>query len=257
MFKFLGVILLATIVMIGAIGSPTHRVQAQEDATPLTLGEWTEGEITADTPEVNFTFEATEGMLVLIEMYPALGDSKVNPEFTLLKANGSILGEVQGFSGARFPFAVPKDGTYTITAFSTFSSDEGAFAIRVRPLELFEAGSEGTVTLVDDFKEGATLDDTLGGVYVIRPEEDGAWNFTFTAEEGTLSPNIKFEAMTEDLTGEMSGDTLFDINLNSALTASISINLVADTLYVITVDNSVSFGESEDQLVHLSAELAE
>ncbi len=118
--------LTALLVVFSLMLLPGMTALAQGEATPVSVGVPTEGEITAEQPEVLYTLEGSAGDVIVITM--TASRQGLDSYLELVRPDGSIAvsdddsgGSLNSLIG---PYALPEDGTYTIRA-TRFGRQEG------------------------------------------------------------------------------------------------------------------------------------
>lgn len=234
-------LMLAVLVMISAAGITTA-----QDATPLTLGEAVEGEITDDNFEVLYTFDGKAGELALIQMWQSPdAEEYVDTELILQGPSGSDIagnpGDPALYSQATIAAELPEDGTYTIIA----TRYEGRTGDSVGPFGL-------VANIVTPLTAGAKVDATIYGYehelrtvpqqYVIQGS--GATKISFSQELSDLFPDLKLHPWID---GEEYSTPLFTLENTSGVSSAVmSVELEEGTLYILTVRDSFSSSVYDD-----------
>lgn len=116
---------------------------AQEEAEAIAYGDVIEGQITDDAPEVFYTFEGTEGDVIVIDAFPTDTDSNMTGiALALLDADGDeVEVSIDEYALARLWTELEESGTYTIVVRrSEYSDDTGLFIVRLIVPEELAAG---------------------------------------------------------------------------------------------------------------------
>jgi hypothetical protein len=208
MLKRLTVLMLASLALL----SMTALVNAQES---ISYGDVIEGEITDREYEIEYTFEAAEGDLVVVEMRRADTDSELyNADVIVLNPDGDIVADTTDYYGSNGAQAVvlfeAEDGEYTILATrdgGRGGDEEGNFTLRL--------------LLVDELTakpvEGEMGTDALDAYYAIRAE--GNVDVTYTWLSGNYAPLMQVRPVEElgypsDQTASVSGTLLNTATIN-------------------------------------------
>jgi hypothetical protein len=247
MRKLMSLLLAAIIVAGGVMAlSDSGAVHAQGGGTTLPLNEWVEGSVSPTEFEIPYTFSATAGELILIEMYDNAADYSVDPKLILSDSSGTQLAEDDDTVGlgAVIVFEVPADGEYSLlatTAFGADGTDEGTYIIRASQVTPLEVGSTIETTIYAEDSENVPV------VSVIRPEADVTLAFSFTQEPSDLYVSLSLEAEPVD---EFDfGNTVFELSETSGLSgATLNAPLTAGETYLFVVQKapfSFSFDTTE------------
>ena len=234
-------LILAALVMVSVVG-----VTAAQDATPLTLGEAIEGEITNEEFEVLYTFEGSAGEVALIQMWQAPdADEYVDTELILQGPNGRDIASGPGdpalYSQATIALELPEDGTYTIIA----TRYEGRTGDLIGPFVL-------VTNIVEPLVAGSKIDATIYGYdsdlrdipqqYVVQGS--GATKISFSQEIDDLFPDLKLYSWED---GKEYSAPLFTLEDTSKVSSAVvSVELDEDTLYILTVRDSFSSSVYDD-----------
>jgi hypothetical protein len=233
--------MLAALVMISVVG-----VTAAQDATPLTLGEAIEGEITNDDFEVLYTFDGSAGELALIQMWQAPdAEEYVDTELILQDPSGSDIasgpGDAALYSQATIAVELPEDGTYTIIATryeGRTGESVGPYVLVANIVEPLAAGSKVDATIYGYDSELRTIPQQ----YVVQGS--GATKISFTQEVGDLFPDLKLYPWID---GEEYSTPLFTLQDTSKVSSAVvSVELEEGTLYILTVRDSFSSSVYDD-----------
>lgn len=190
--------LLLSALLIGALlVMGLGAVAAQDDRTPLELGEWVEGELTNNDYELKYTFEGKEGDIVLVEMQPKPGTYDLDPYIVLRDSDGDVLGQNDDFG---YPLSVvvaelQADEQYVVLATrsgGSTGSSEGEFWLRVTVVDLVESGSELEATI------SSVSEEDIPAVFVMRPEERGEYTITFSQEVSELYAALRLSPWVDD-----------------------------------------------------------
>lgn len=235
---FLMLVLLVAVSVAG--------VAAAQDATALTLGEPVEGEITADSYEFPYTFDAKAGDVVLIQMWEAPDASDYVDTYLILQGpDGKVFAENSNdpgnYSNSVIAAVLPDAGTYTVVA----TRDGGRTGDSVGPYVL-------QANVVQPLAAGSKIDATIYGYDNDArnvPEQfvvtgSGATKISFSQEISDLFPDIKLYPW-EDV--DSYPTALFSISDTSKTTSAvISVELEEGKLYVLTVRDSFSSSVYDD-----------
>jgi hypothetical protein len=226
---------LLSMLLMGLLVLGAQAVAAQDDVTAIQVGsDWVEGSLDNDEFELKFGFEGNEGDIVIVEMIPVPGTFDLDPMVTLRDGDGDILGTNDDFG---YPISVvvaelPASESYVILASRAGGADgssEGDFWIRVRTVDLVESGDtlEATITSVSE--------DEVPNMFVMRPEEDGEYTFTFSQEISELYASFRVSSWEND-----DWETLVASLDNTAAvsSASLTVELEEGTFYIVRVDRS-------------------
>lgn len=230
LFVLIGTLLLGMVV---AFNTPTANAQGSGE---LVLGEWAEGEITADDIEHTYTFQGNAGNVVLVEMYRNPGDFGLDPELELLGTGGGTLAENDDFVvlGAVIVAELPADGEYTVLARRSGGEDgssEGAYILRASIVEPIGPGASLTATI-----HGAD-EQEIPNLWVLTTDRATTWSISFAHEGGELYPSIQLSSWT----GDIFDDTVvFELGETAgALSGTLNVSLEPDTFYVLTVQKAL------------------
>jgi hypothetical protein len=228
-------LILAALFMVSVVG-----VTAAQDATPLTLGEAVEGEITNDEFEILYSFEGSAGQVALIQMWQSPdAEEYVDTELILQGPSGSDIASGPGdpalYSQATIAMELPEDGTYTIIA----TRYEGRTGESVGPFVL-------VANIVEPLVAGSKVDATIYGYdsdlrnvpqqYVVQGS--GATKISFTQEIDDLFPDLKLYPWVD---GEEYSTPLFTLDDTSKVSSAVvSVELEDGALYILTVRDSFS-----------------
>jgi hypothetical protein len=223
-------------------------VTVAQDATALTLGESVEGEITADSYEIAYTFEGKAGEVALVQMWEAPNaDDYVDTYLILQGPDGKVFAENSNdpasYSSSTIAAYLPDDGTYTVIA----TRDGGRTGESVGPYLL-------QASIVESLKSGSKVEANIYGYdndartvpqqFVV--EGSGATKISFSQELSDLFPDLKLYPW-EDVNSYPT--SLFSLQDTSKVTSAVmSVELEEGTLYILTVRDSFSssvYDESE------------
>ncbi len=240
------VLILLTAVFALSLGAVA--VMAQ-DATPIELGSKVEGEITADTYELLYTFNGSAGDVVLIQMYqPPNPDDYVDSYLILNGTNGRPIAENDTdpayYGQSTIVKELPDDGEYTIVAtrYSGRTGDSvGAFIL--------------TASVVTPYTTGDTIDSTIYGYgsdmnsvpqqYVIAGS--GSAKIGFSQDIGELFTDLSLFPWED---GTSYPDAVFELTNTSKLgSAVMTVELEEGTYYVLTVKRSFNSSVYDDSSV--------
>lgn len=222
------------VVIMGVFGIG---MAAAQDKIAIEPGQYVEGELTNSAYEVKYTFEGKAGQLVMVEMLPKPGTYDLDPAVILRDSDGDILGQNDDWA---YPLSLvvvelSSDEEYTILATrngGSTGSSEGAYWIRLTFVEALTSGSKVEATLTSDSEKETP------NLYVVRPTESGPVTFTLSQEPGDLYAALELAKWEDDSYG---GTTAFELSDSATLTkASFTVNLEADTIYVLNVSRSFS-----------------
>jgi hypothetical protein len=227
--------LLLSMLLMGLLVMGVQAAAAQDDVIAIEVGsEWVEGSLDNDEFEFKFGFEGNEGDIVIVEMIPVPGTFDLDPMVTLRDSDGDVLGVNDDFG---YPISVvvaelPASENYVILAGRAGGADgssEGDFWLRVRTVDLVESGDtlEATITSVSE--------DEVPNMFVMRPESDTEYTFTFSQEISELFASFRVSSWEND-SWESS---VVDLQNTSALSsASLTVELEGDTFYIVRVDRA-------------------
>lgn len=177
----------AILVLLLAFGV-VFFVQAQE---ALTDGVGVEGEITNDTPAVNYSYEGEANQVLVVELKPAdvFGDYD-RPKIVVIAPDGSEVVAYDGFGTTRVVVELPADGTYTITITREDEESVGKYTVTAsKPVTLaLGEAVQGTITN-EEIK-----------YYVYRGDAD--FNVSFV-RSGEFAPEISVNKLAEYLEGTL------------------------------------------------------
>lgn len=221
-------------------------VTAAQDATPLTLGESVTGEITADSYEIPYTFDAKAGEVALIQMWEAPDASDYVDTYIILQGpDGKVFAENSNdaalYSNSVVAAVLPDDGTYTVIA----TRDGGRTGDSVGPYVL-------VANIVEPLKAGSKIDATIYGYdnkarntpeqFVVQGS--GATKISFSQEISDLFPDLKLYPWLDVDSYPVSLFTLSDTSKTTS--AVVSVELEEGTLYILTVKDSFSSSVYDD-----------
>lgn len=159
-------------------------VQAQEKLEP---GTPIEGSITADATAVEYTYDAAEGELVVIQLFPVdvLADYD-RPAIQILDADGSEVLLREGFGATTAFWQFDEASTYTIVATRADDTSVGDYTLTLITPEALEIG---------DVIESSTDNDTAQ-FYSYSGDEDF---LVFFARDGDYAPEISVNTVDKDV----------------------------------------------------------
>ncbi len=234
-------LMLVLFIAVSVVG-----VAAAQDATALTLGEAVNGEITADSYEIPYTFEGNAGDVALIQMWEAPDASDYVDTYLILQGpDGKVFAEnandPANYSSAVIAATLPDDGTYTVIA----TRDGGRTGDSVGPYVL-------QANVVEPLAAGAKIDATIYGYdHELRttPQQfvvlgSGATKISFSQEISDLFPEIRLYPW-EDV--DSYPTPLFSLSDTSKTTSAVvSVELEEGVLYILSVRDSFSSSVYDD-----------
>ncbi len=165
-------------------------VGAQDASTAIGYGQTVEGEITAETFEVAYTFAGKAGDVIVIYMVPTEDFSSLyDPTLVLKDATGNILAQPDShYSYALIAAVLPADGDYAAVATrrdGSSGSSTGKFALTVIQPETIVPGTpaQGTVT------------DALPAFYTFASK--APFVLTYERPSGTFYPEMVVSVISE------------------------------------------------------------
>ncbi len=219
----------------------------------LAIGDVVEGELSAEMPQMAFTFEGQAGAIIMAQMTVGF-EYNLDPSLQLLDPSGAELASNDDFNGLNSLILakLPVNGTYTLVASRSSYSDGsddawGPFTLSLESPAQLQPGGSVTATVLADYEQNKP------SMFVVMPEESGTWMFTIEQPGGELAASV-------DMMVFSTNDYLFDLSEAAGLRkAVLYVDVEADELYVITVDQSLfSFSFTTESIeVTLSAALAE
>lgn len=112
----------------------------------ITYGDIIEGQVTPDTPEINYEFKGEAGDTILISMesteFDTFIDVRDSDFFGLISDDDSGAGTNSLITG----FAIPKTGTYIIAARGYTQQASGNYTLRVQRIEVTQLEAQTSVT---------------------------------------------------------------------------------------------------------------
>lgn len=213
---------------------------AAQDKVALVLGEFVEGEITDEVPEVLYSFTGKSGDLITLEAVPGTEDSQLNPSVELRNADGETITQNEGFS---YPlvFAIaelPDDGDYTVVVSRSGGAQDGTtvgtYKLRVQEPELVSAGSTINANILTDFFAAPLI-------YVIDPAVSGPIEFTFSQEVSENYAGMRIVKWVNEFYPE----TVANLDSTSRVSKGVlSLDLEAGNFYLLQLQNvSFSFND--------------
>jgi len=235
MYKRLGFVLIVCVLAAG----PVVGSVAAQGATPIELGQWVEGALTDESFENLFTFTASAGDLIMVEMTQKPGTFDLDPFIILLDSQNRTVAENDDFE---YPFAlvladITANGDYTIVATRTdgrTGDSQGEYVLRATRVEPLTAGAKVEVKLNDD-----SVDDVndLSQHFVLAPAENGPVQIGFRQEIGELFGSVAL--LEYDPTSVYSGSTIMGIDNSARISsASFTLELEGGKFYVLSVGKS-------------------
>jgi hypothetical protein len=177
----------ALLVLLLAFGV-VFAAQAQE---ALKDGVGVEGEISNDTPSVNYSYEGEAKQILVLQLKPAdiLGDYD-RPKVVVTAPDGSEVVEYDSFGRLQLVVELPVDGTYTITVTREDSESVGKYTVTAfKPVTL---------------AIGEAVQDTITNeeikYYVYRGDADFNLSFVRT---GTFAPEVSVNVLATFLVGTL------------------------------------------------------
>jgi len=206
--------LIVVILALLALLSMTALVNAQES---ISYGDVIEGEITDREYEIEYSFEAEKGDLVVVEMRRADTDSELyNADLIVLNPDGDVIADTTDYYGSNGAQAVvlfeAESGEYTILATrdgGRGGDEEGNFLLRLLLVDELTAKPQ----------EGFISNDDLDAYYAIRAE--GNVDVTYTWLDGNYAPLFEVRPVDElgfpsDQWGSVSGTLVNSATFNLA-----------------------------------------
>lgn len=212
-------------------------VTAAQDKTPIEFGEYVEGEISNKDYEFKYTFEGEKGQLISVEMLPTPGTYDLDPYIILRDSDGDVIAENDDFG---YPLSLvvaelPANETYTILATrssGSTGSSEGGYWLRVNKVEPVTSGAKLEATITSDSEKETP------NYYILRPEKSGPVTIGFSQDVNELFASVKVSTWNLDFGGE---DTVAELGNTARVSqASLTVDLEADTFYVLRVERSFS-----------------
>ncbi len=225
------VLLLAVLVALFSFAG----IAGAQDSTPIELGTWTEGEITSDELELKFTFEGSEGDVVLVEALPKPGTYDLDPEIVLRDSDGDVIGTNDDFG---YPLSViaavlEADDEYVVLITRSGGEDgssEGEFWLRVSIVEPVESGAEIEATI------SSVAEDDIPAVFVMAPEDDVTIELGFEQEVSELYGSVSIAKWEDDSFG---GTQLLSLDNSAGVSnATFTVDLEGGEVYVLIVKRS-------------------
>lgn len=197
----------------------------------LAIGDVVQGELTAEVPEIAYTFEGTAGTIIMAEMTVGY-EFSLDPALKLLDASGGEIANNDDFSGLDLLILVelPADGTYTLVAGRSSMSDPeewGPFTLSLRAAQTLELGGSVTATVLADYEVN------MPTYFVVKPAEAGTWAIAISQPGGELAAGVMMTTFPDQ-------NYVFDLSELAGLrTATLNVDVEAGMMYVITVDQSM------------------
>lgn len=169
------------ILLVLLTGVGINALSAQDSATPISYGDTVTGQITGSSPELLYSFEASEGDIVVINM----ASEDFDTQLFVLDASGSeVATNDDGGEGSNSlirGFTIPASGVYTIRATGFLSSGVGNFTLSLSTLQ------------VRPIEYGQIIDSEI-------PADQPSVAYGFTATEGDVVViNLKTAAFGADI----------------------------------------------------------
>jgi len=246
MRKCIAVSLMAVWAAGLALPGPTVRAQG---SGALTLGEWVEGELTETACTTNFTFQANDGDLILVEFLRKTGTMDLDPAMVITDSAGTTVAEADdtlaGFGASAIFEATGGDYTVTIMPstiyFNNIFSDVpvadwdmtcpsdaayGEYMLRASIPELLVPGSTATATIYAAYEmEGSS-------VFVLHPDAAVTWGIHFEQPASELRAGIDLMKMPDEETIFSLTDTL------NTRSGTLNVDLEAGQIYFLVVSKS-------------------
>lgn len=213
---------------------------AAQDKVALVLGEFAEGEITEEVPEVFYSFTGNAGDLITLEAMPDPDAPDLDPTVELRNADGESIARNDDFS---YPLAfviaeLPDDGDYIVVVGRAGGAEDGStvgkYSVRVNEPELFSPGSTINADISTDFSAASQ-------VFIIDPTVSGPIEFTFTQEVGDNYARMRIVKWVNEYYPE----TVANLDSTARLSKGVlSLDLEPDNFYAIELV-SVSYSFSD------------
>ncbi|GAB4508491.1 MAG: hypothetical protein OHK0046_01100 [Anaerolineae bacterium] len=129
------------LILLFILALPFFAVTAQDS---IAVGDTVQGK--AANANVEYTFEATSGAVVII----SLQSTEFDPKIEVYNDNGELLGEDDDSGGslnALLNFTAPADGTYTLRVTNFIGAANGAFTLSLTGLEATAIEIGGTTSV--------------------------------------------------------------------------------------------------------------
>lgn len=178
-------------VLLLVIAGSLTVVYAQDS---IGYGDIVEGEMTEDDYEFEYTFEGSEGDVVLVVFRPVeeFGDLS-SPIMMLMDASGDTVADTTDqfvFGELNLAAELPDDGEYTLLvtrADGASGESLGEFTVELLNLEVLEAGSP---------VEDETDSDSRPAYYAVKTEEN--WGLSYLKTDGTMETAIMVNTINDD-----------------------------------------------------------
>jgi hypothetical protein len=180
--------LIISAILVIALLLTALAVQAQDAGIPITYGESVVGTISNEAPEVTYTFEGSEGDVIVAEMgaLDPFGDLS-SVLLRLVGPDGAMIGELDSFATVVFASQLPTSGSYTLVATRYDETSFGDFSLRLVLPELLKPGAS-----VD-----GEVSSEVNTYYVFSGEEP--FSLTFTQNSGDFRPQLSVNSIGSSL----------------------------------------------------------
>jgi hypothetical protein len=223
-----------TVVLALLLSAFAFVAQAQE---ALEAGVTVNGEITDDTPAVEYTYEGKEGQVIVVELFPVdITADYDQPKIIVNNSEGEEIFSYGSFGETMVAVVLPAADTYTIIATRDDETSVGEYTLTLLvPQEL----------AIGDTVEG-TVSTEVSAYYVVRSEDDFAVGF---AREGVLP--IEFTVNKLDITaftgqsqqGILSGAQVVRGSLGNFAGGEVYLLYLTEPLFYFTLEvDEATFG---------------
>jgi hypothetical protein len=236
MKKLILVLLLLTMI-------PALAYAQSGDSNTIKYGEIVEGELTNIDFDQEYTFEGSEGDVVIVRLI-ADENADFDPLLYLATSDNEILAQNDDFSGynARIIYRLPDDGEYMIVATrlgERTGYGSGAYELALEDAQISELG----VTI-----EGVVQSDELTAAHVFVPEADGIYDIEYNQVRGGFYPTFVVQTIPDDATYY---EEVASISGIEVLGGTVRVPLKADQIYILTFqENYYSYSETSTQAVY-------
>lgn len=204
-------------------------VAAAQNTETLTVDSPITGEITGETYEQFYTFEATAGDTIIITMNAAEdGPTRLDSYLFLQNANGDVITQDDDSGGnlnSRIgPFTIPEDGTYTVVA-TRFQQQVGS---STGEYTLTLTAAEQTLINLGETITGTLSDEEPNDFYSFVSEEEATYELEveWLSGEGNLGLDVR--GMMGEYVGGIGADPFSTRNFTLVrLSAGQQVNFVA------------------------------
>jgi hypothetical protein len=224
------------LVLLGLLVWVSAGTATAQEPTPIEYGQTVTGEITDENYEFVYTFNGSEGDVVIVEMAQtsALGDLR-RPEVTLTDDRGTPIATTAdrfSISRAILVTELPFDGEYTVIA-TRLDGEDG------------DSVGEFTLSLLRPpvFNVGETIQDSISTqdgeqYYVVRPET--AFGLEYQRSGGTMVPQLEISAIGSeadfDSQAALSGPMITIATVGVFEAAEIHIITVSRSIYQSAIE---------------------